>query len=81
MIADVENLILEKLRRIEASLGTLTETTALMQQDLRMVTAAVNDLAKAQVTSGEIEVMHRDINRLQASLRDLETRVKVLEHP
>jgi hypothetical protein len=92
-VADVEDLILEKLRRIEDTLGTHTERLRrveagqsanakilnLLQQDARAIRAAVNDLAKVGVTSGEIEAMHTDLGRLQEDVRELQTRVNLLE--
>lgn len=50
-----------------------------LAQDVRMVRAAINDFAKTNVTSGEVEVIHEDLNRLQRDYSDLAGRVGVIE--
>jgi FtsZ-binding cell division protein ZapB len=75
MAADVENLILRKLNRIEA----LAQAIPVLQQDIRMLRDAVNDFARENVTAGEIESVHTDLNRLQEKTLDLDTRLRALE--
>jgi DNA repair ATPase RecN len=51
-----------------------------IRQELRMLRAAVNDINKVSITSGEVEALHMDINRLQNRQNDLEIRVLTLEN-
>jgi hypothetical protein len=50
-----------------------------LQQDVRLIRAAVNDMARTDVTAGEIEALHHDVNRFQRQLLELTTRVEALE--
>jgi hypothetical protein len=56
-----------------------TRLLGILQQDTRMIRAAVNDIAKTEVTSGEVEALHHDLNRLQQDFADLAARVEVIE--
>src|SRR5215813_791457 len=47
----------------------------ILSQDTRMIRAAVNDIARVDVTAGEVEVMHDDINRLRTEVTELTVRV------
>jgi hypothetical protein len=38
-------------------------TLDILSQDARMIRAAVNDITRVDVTAGEVEAMHDDINR------------------
>jgi hypothetical protein len=51
----------------------------ILTQDTRMIRAAVNDIARVDVTAGEVEAMHDDINRLRSEVTELSVRVEVLE--
>ena len=35
-----------------------------LQHDLRMVRAAINDMGHTNITAGEVEAMHEDIDRM-----------------
>jgi DnaJ-domain-containing protein 1 len=50
-----------------------------MQQDVRMIRAALNDMARTNVTAGEVEAIHTDINRLNADYRDLAIEVEIIK--
>lgn len=50
-----------------------------LQHDVRALRAAFNDFAKTQVTTGEIEALHFDLDRLQTENRELATRIATLE--
>jgi phage shock protein A len=56
-----------------------TRTLDVLQQDVRMIRAAVNDIARTDVTSGEVEALHHDLNRLQRDVADLAARVDLIE--
>ena len=51
----------------------------ILSQDTRMIRAAVNDIARVDVTAGEVEAMHDDINRLRTEVTELTVRVDELE--
>ena len=77
------DLVLEILKKLQASFGRLeSRVDALMEmhQDIRMIRSAVNDIAKVNVTSGEIEAIHVDLNRLQQRYIDLDARLHALEN-
>jgi hypothetical protein len=78
MIADLEGILrhLIEIRAIQAAQGRVLD---MLQEDVRMIRAAVNDLAKIGVTSGEIEAIHFDLNRLQRQFVELDTRVNKIE--
>jgi prefoldin subunit 5 len=81
--------ILERLDRIEPQLKpmaakldglpTITRALTVVQQELRALKAAFNDFARTNVTTGEIEALHEDINRVMAQQTELETRLATLE--
>jgi hypothetical protein len=52
-------------RRITIGQNIHARTLDILSQDTRMIRAAVNDIARVDVTAGEVEVMHDDINRLR----------------
>jgi chromosome segregation ATPase len=56
-----------------------TRTLDVLRQDVRMIRAAVNDIARTDVTSGEVEALHHDLNRLQQDFADLTARVDLIE--
>ena len=57
-------------------LGVAIET---LRQDVRMLRAAVNDMARVNITAGEVEALHTDLGRVQAKQMELETRIVNLE--
>jgi hypothetical protein len=57
-------------------LGVAVET---LRQDVRMTRAAINDLSRINITAGEVESMHTDIDRTMARQDALETRLATLE--
>ena len=84
---------LEILRQIQADmaetrseLATLNRQVSgqgrllnILQQDTREIRSAINDMARTEVTAGEVETLHHDVNRVQQGLADLEARVEVIE--
>jgi hypothetical protein len=46
---------------------------------VRALKAAFNDFALTNVTTGEIEALHADVNRVQAENAELERRIVTLE--
>ena len=52
---------------------------AVIEQEIRMLRAAFNDFARTNVTSGEIQALHDDVNRVSADNVDLATRLATVE--
>jgi hypothetical protein len=57
-------------------LGVAVET---LRTDLRLTRAAINDISRVNITSGEVEAIHVDINRTMARQDAIETRLATLE--
>jgi hypothetical protein len=49
------------------------------QSEVRMLTAAFNDFAKTNVTKGEIDALHADVNRVEAENATLAVRMETAE--
>jgi hypothetical protein len=50
-----------------------------LQRAMRMLRAAINDLARTNITAGEVQALHDDLDRALAKQADLEARVAALE--
>jgi hypothetical protein len=50
-----------------------------LRQDIRMMRAAVNDMARVNITAGEVEALHTELDRLHTKQVEIETRVATLE--
>jgi ubiquinone biosynthesis protein UbiJ len=50
-----------------------------LRQDVRMLRAAINDMARVNITAGEVEALHTEIDRMQTKQMELETRLAALE--
>lgn len=50
-----------------------------MRRDARMTNAAVNEFASTNVTTGEIEALHNDVDRLQTEMLDVKARLTTIE--
>ena len=61
------------------TLRVQTDFLLRLEQEIRMVRSALNDMEKTRFTAGEAEAIHGDLNRLQSEFVDLEVRVGVLE--
>ena len=57
-------------------LGVAVET---LRQDLRLTRAAINDISRVNITAGEVEAMHTDLNRTMARQDAIETRLATIE--
>jgi prefoldin subunit 5 len=51
----------------------------IIRRDVRLLKAAVNDIGKTNITSGEVEALHDDLDRVQAESMALATRIATLE--
>jgi predicted RNase H-like nuclease (RuvC/YqgF family) len=68
-----------EIAALSATQKFLRDDIHVLQQDTRMVRAALNYLAKENVTSGEVEAIHTDINRLNTRVFDLATEVEIIK--
>jgi hypothetical protein len=50
-----------------------------VQRDMRMLRAAINDMARTNITAGEVEALHADVDKVQSKQLELETRIITLE--
>ena len=56
-----------------------SRTLDILLQESRLLRAAVNDFAKENVTPGEVEAIHHDLNRLRHEVSELTVRVEMIE--
>ena len=56
-----------------------SRTLDILLQEGRLLRAAVNDFAKDNVTPGEVEAIHHDLNRLRHEMSELTVRVEMIE--
>jgi hypothetical protein len=88
-LAALRTLIREELAPIRADLDAMRphlegipliqRAVSIIQQEQRMMKAAVNDLARTQFTSGEVDALHSDVNAVQSTHLELERRIVTLE--
>jgi predicted nucleic acid-binding Zn-ribbon protein len=57
----------------------LQRNLTVTQQEVRALKAAFNDFALTNPTSGEIDALHSDVNRVQAENAELAVKVATLE--
>lgn len=64
---------------LEAGQQRLNDQITVLQQDTRMVRAAINEMEVTRFTSGEAEALHTDVSRLQHDYYGLTVRLGKLE--
>ena len=72
----------EQLAPMRAKLDGLpliNRAVTVLQQESRSLKAAFNDFAKTNTTTGEIQALHDDVNRVQAENADLAVKVATLQ--
>lgn len=79
MTDETANIILEILKKVQAKQASDSRVLESVQQDMRMLRSVINDFAKTNVTSGEMEAVHFDLNRLQHQVGELDARLNLLE--
>jgi ubiquinone biosynthesis protein UbiJ len=57
-------------------LGMAIET---LRHDVRTLPAAINDMARINITAGEVEALHADVDRMGTKQIELEARLSALE--
>lgn len=60
-------------------LAFIRRSITALQQDTRALKAAFNDFALTNPTTGEIQALHDDVNRVQAENAELQLRLDVAE--
>jgi ubiquinone biosynthesis protein UbiJ len=56
-----------------------SRTLNILVQEGRLVRAAVNDIAKENVTPGEMEAVHNDLTQLRREVDTLTARIEIVE--
>jgi ubiquinone biosynthesis protein UbiJ len=93
MANESENIILEHLRALRSDIASInlkldrvvteqrshSRTLNILVQEGRMVRAAVNDIAKENVTPGEMEAVHEDLTQLRREIDSLTARLEMVE--
>lgn len=72
----------DKVAPVRAQLDGLpliNRSLTVLQQETRALRAAFNDFARTNVTAGEIEALHADVNKVQAENAELQTRLATIE--
>src|SRR5262249_30485126 len=64
---------------VKTELRIHTRTLNILLQEGLMVRAAVNDIARENVTPGEVEAIHHDLNQLRHDMSALTARLEILE--
>ena len=62
-----------------ATLYELREDIRELRRETRLVKAAINDMARINITAGEVEALHDDIDRLAGEQSDIKARLNLLE--
>ena len=60
-------------------LPLINRSLTVLQQETRALRGAFNDFARTNVTAGEIDALHADVNRVQAENVELQTRLATVE--
>jgi hypothetical protein len=85
-----EDAVLQILMTIQASIAALDNKVAALDskvdrhfavvtQDIRLIRGGIHDMVKTRVTTGEVDALHEDVNRVQQRIDALGMRVEILE--
>jgi hypothetical protein len=69
----------EAMRPNIEGIPVLHRAIGTIHQEQRMMKAAINEIARRQFTSSQVEALHADVNAVQARHMELETRILTLE--
>jgi len=85
----LENLRIELAQNLRSELApiraqldglpVINRALTALQQDMRALRAAFNDFARTNVTAGEVEALHADVNRVQTENAELQARLATVE--
>lgn len=64
---------------IGAAIGALQQDVRTLQSDVRMVRAAISDMARTDISAGEVEALHTDVQRVLDRQSEMEARLVALE--
>jgi hypothetical protein len=56
----------------------LVEATQDLRRELRMVKAAINDMARVNITAGEVEALHEELDKIANAQIDIRARLSLL---
>jgi len=56
-------------------LPIIGESIAVLQRNVRMLTAAINDMARVNITAGEVEALHTELEQLAAKQNEIEAQL------
>jgi hypothetical protein len=56
-------------------LPIIGESIAVLQRNVRMMTAATNDMARVNITAGEVEALHTELEQLAAKQNEIEAQL------
>jgi DNA repair ATPase RecN len=56
-------------------LPLIGESIAVLQRNVRMLTAAVNDMARVNITAGEVEALHTELEQIAAKQNEIEAQL------
>jgi hypothetical protein len=76
---DEKLAVLPPMRAHLDGLPLINRAVTVLQQDSRSLKAAFNDFAATNMTVGEIQALHDDVNRVQAENADLAVKVATLQ--
>ena len=77
-VADLDAKVAPMRAQLDG-LPLISGSLTVLQQETRALRAAFNDFARTNVTAGEIEALHADVNRVQAENAELQTRLATVE--
>lgn len=60
-------------------LPLLEKAIEVLQRDVRLLRSAVNDMARVNLTAGEAQALHDDVDQTMILVRDLAARVATIE--
>jgi predicted nucleic acid-binding Zn-ribbon protein len=69
----------EAMRPNVEGIPVLHRAIGTIHQEQRMMKAAINEIARTQFTSSEVQALHADVNAVQARDTELETRILTLQ--
>ena len=76
---DEQLAVLPPMRAQLDGLPLINRGVTVLQQESRSLKAAFNDFAATNMTVGEIQALHDDVNRVQAENADLAVKVATLQ--
>ena len=75
MIRDMSH----QITGLEVGQQRLNDQITVLQQDVRDIRTAINDMERTRFTSGEAEALHKDVSRLQQDYYGLTVRLGKME--